>query len=66
MTALQELWKFIVVESHLTEKLKAVKDFYLLGRGELFLTFIDFANNILSGPLSSTTEHGMDTCNVMT
>jgi len=38
--------------------LRTMKEFFLLGRGELFLTFIDKANCMLSVPLSTTTERG--------
>lgn len=45
-------------DSELVTNLKVIKDFYLLGRGELFLTFIDYAQNLLRGPPIGTTEHG--------
>lgn len=35
-----------------------IKDFYLLGRGELFQAFIDTAQHMLKTPPSAVTEHG--------
>jgi len=50
------LWKLMVQEADLFGQLRVIKDFYLLGRGELFLTFIDQAMPLLSGPPNSKTE----------
>ena len=41
------LWKLMVQEADLFGQLRVIKDFYLLGRGELFLTFIDQAMPLL-------------------
>lgn len=35
-----------------------IKDFYLLGRGELFQAFIDVAQQMLKTPPTAVTEHG--------
>lgn len=35
-----------------------IKDFYLLGRGELFQAFIDTAQQMLKTPPTAVTEHG--------
>lgn len=35
-----------------------IKDFYLLGRGELFQAFIDTAQHMLKTPPTAVTEHG--------
>lgn len=35
-----------------------MKDHYLLGRGELFLTFLDISNSFMSLPPSNATQHG--------
>jgi hypothetical protein len=35
-----------------------IKDFYLLGRGELFQAFIDTAQHMLKTPATAGTEHG--------
>ena len=39
-------------------QLKVMKDFFLLGRGELFLAFIDQAQGLLKLPPTGTTQHG--------
>ena len=50
---LQHLWKLVVEESRLVGQLITLKDFFLLGRGELFLAFIDHAQNLLKNPAHS-------------
>ena len=40
-----------------------MKDFFLLGRGELFLTFIDVASSFMSLPPSAHTQRGSCTDN---
>lgn len=35
-----------------------IKDFYLLGRGELYQVFIDLAQHMLKTPPTAVTEHG--------
>ncbi|XP_071167808.1 gamma-tubulin complex component 4-like [Mytilus edulis] len=57
----EHLWMLVVEDSDLVPHLKIIKDFYLLGRGELFLTFIDHAQNLLRGPPIGTTEHDINT-----
>uniref|UniRef100_A0A672F190 Gamma-tubulin complex component n=1 Tax=Salarias fasciatus TaxID=181472 RepID=A0A672F190_SALFA len=42
-TVAEHLWTLMVEESDLLEQLKIIKDFYLLGRGELYQVFIDLA-----------------------
>ena len=53
----KKLWKLCVEEGKLISHLNILKDFLLLGRGELFLVFIDEANSILKTPPSRVTEH---------
>lgn len=48
-----------MLDADLLGNLNVVKDFFLLGRGELFLAFIDQAQALLSVPPSATTPHGM-------
>ena len=48
----------IVEESDLANELSIMKDYFLLGRGELFLAFIDQAQQLLRCPVGATTEHG--------
>ena len=38
--------------------LQTVKDFFLLGRGELYLAFVDLAQAFMTLPPAATTEHG--------
>ena len=45
-------------QADLLGHLRIMKEFFLLGRGELFLAFIDQAQNLLSPIPSGTTEHG--------
>lgn len=54
----QRLRKLVVKDSGLVNQLRIMKDFYLLGRGELFLTFIDKASHLLRNSPIPTTEHG--------
>ncbi|XP_041444202.1 gamma-tubulin complex component 4 isoform X2 [Xenopus laevis] len=58
-TVAEHLWKLMVEESDLLGQLKIIKDFYLLGRGELFQAFIDIAQNMLKTPPTAVTEHDM-------
>lgn len=37
---------------------QVIKDFYLLGRGELYQAFIDLAQHMLKMPPTAVTEHG--------
>lgn len=59
-TAAEHLWQVVVEEVKLLSHLHIIKDFYLLGRGELFFTFIDQANGLLSIPPSSSTEYDVN------
>lgn len=45
-------------DANLAAELRIIKDFFLLGRGELFLAFIDQTQGLLRGPPVNTTEHG--------
>ena len=40
---------------------QVIKDFFLLGRGELFLTFFDLAHSFMKSPPTITTSHGQCT-----
>ncbi|XP_063170601.1 gamma-tubulin complex component 4 isoform X3 [Candoia aspera] len=59
-TVAEHLWKLMVEESDLIGQLKVIKDFYLLGRGELFQAFIDTAQHMLKTPPSAVTEHDVN------
>ncbi|XP_060567272.1 gamma-tubulin complex component 4-like [Ruditapes philippinarum] len=54
------LWKILIEEADLLAHLRIIKDFYLLGRGELYLAFIDQAQHLLRVPVSATTEHDVN------
>ncbi|XP_014867337.1 PREDICTED: gamma-tubulin complex component 4 isoform X1 [Poecilia mexicana] len=59
-TVAEHLWTLMVEEADLLEKLKIVKDFYLLGRGELYQVFIDLAQQMLKAPPTAVTEHDVN------
>lgn len=42
------LWRVAVEEAQLVQQLKLVKDFFLMGRGDLFLEFIRLTAHILN------------------
>ena len=54
----QHLWRLVVEEAGLIKQLYTLKDYFLLGRGELFLAFIDQSQALLSAPPMKHTEHG--------
>ncbi|XP_061621034.1 gamma-tubulin complex component 4 isoform X3 [Phyllopteryx taeniolatus] len=56
----EHLWTLMVEESELLEQLKIIKDFYLLGRGELYQVFIDLAQHMLKTPPTAVTEHDVN------
>ncbi|KAL5004702.1 hypothetical protein ScPMuIL_018158 [Solemya velum] len=56
----EHLWMLVVDDAALIAHLKIIKDFYLLGRGELYLAFIDQAQNLLRSPPTGTTEHDIN------
>uniref|UniRef100_A0AAR2KIH9 Gamma-tubulin complex component n=1 Tax=Pygocentrus nattereri TaxID=42514 RepID=A0AAR2KIH9_PYGNA len=59
-TVAEHLWTLMVEESDLLGQLKIIKDFYLLGRGELYQAFIDLAQHMLKTPPSAVTEHDVN------
>uniref|UniRef100_A0A9J8CK95 Gamma-tubulin complex component n=1 Tax=Cyprinus carpio carpio TaxID=630221 RepID=A0A9J8CK95_CYPCA len=59
-TVAEHLWTLMVEESDLLGQLKIIKDFYLLGRGELYQVFIDLAQHMLKTPPSAVTEHDVN------
>ncbi|KAI1889751.1 hypothetical protein AGOR_G00166160 [Albula goreensis] len=59
-TVAEHLWTLMVEESDLLGQLKIIKDFYLLGRGELFQVFIDHAQHMLKTPPTAVTEHDVN------
>ncbi|KAK9542243.1 hypothetical protein VZT92_000118 [Zoarces viviparus] len=59
-TVAEHLWTLMVEESDLLEQLKIIKDFYLLGRGELYQVFIDLAQHMLKTPPTAVSEHDVN------
>ncbi|KAM3625575.1 uncharacterized protein V6R79_014365 [Siganus canaliculatus] len=59
-TVAEHLWTLMVEESDLLGQLKIIKDFYLLGRGELYQVFIDLAQHMLKTPPTAVTEHDVN------
>ncbi|XP_041369156.1 gamma-tubulin complex component 4-like [Gigantopelta aegis] len=56
----ERLWTLVVKESGLVSHLRMVKDFYLLGRGELCVAFIGQAGHLLETHPTATTEHDIN------
>ena len=54
----QHLWKLAVEEAELFMQIKLMKDFFLLGRGELFLEFICQASPVLQNAPVGTSTRG--------
>lgn len=54
--AAEHLWQVIIKGANVVHHLKIIKEFYLLGRGELFLNFIGEANQLLRMPVTTTAE----------
>ncbi|KAJ7388784.1 Gamma-tubulin complex component 4 [Desmophyllum pertusum] len=53
----EHLWKLVVEDVNLLKQLQILKDFFLLGRGELFSAFIEHARSLLKLPPSDNTSH---------
>ncbi|XP_061164050.1 gamma-tubulin complex component 4-like isoform X1 [Saccostrea echinata] len=56
----EHLYILVVEDANLASELRIIKDFFLLGRGELFLAFIDQTQTLLRGPPVNTTEHDVN------
>ncbi|XP_049877341.1 gamma-tubulin complex component 4 [Pectinophora gossypiella] len=56
----KHLWTVAVEEAHLIHELKLMKDFYLLGRGELFLELLRLTAHILDKPTARTGTRDMN------
>lgn len=54
------LWRVAVEEAQLVQQLKLVKDFFLMGRGDLFLEFIRLTAHILSKPPTNHTSRDVN------
>ncbi|XP_028399021.1 gamma-tubulin complex component 4-like [Dendronephthya gigantea] len=51
----EHLWYLVVEEGELLKHLKLLKDFYLLGRGEIFRSLIDKSKDLLKVPPTENT-----------
>ncbi|XP_074651183.1 gamma-tubulin complex component 4-like [Tubulanus polymorphus] len=62
MCVAERLWHMVLEENHLYTHLQVMKDMYLLGRGELFLAFIDTCNErqLLNHPPNANTQHDVN------
>lgn len=55
----EHLWFLVVEEGQLLKHLKLLKDFYLLGRGEIFRSLIEKSKDLLRAPPNANTSHNM-------
>ncbi|XP_041984391.1 gamma-tubulin complex component 4 [Aricia agestis] len=56
----KHLWSVAVEEAQLMHELRLMKDFYLLGRGELFLELLRLTSHILDKPTTRTSTRDMN------
>lgn len=56
----EHLWLVTVEEAQLMQQLKLIKDFYLMGRGDLFLEFIRLTTHILNKTPTSHTSRDIN------
>ena len=56
--ASRHLHSLVLERADLKGELQMARDFFLLGRGELFQTFIEQADIYLQKPVMATTQHG--------
>lgn len=56
----KHLWMVAVEEAQLIHELKLMKDFYLLGRGELFLELLRLTAHMLDTPTARTSTRDMN------
>jgi len=56
----RRLWSLVVERAHLHKHLRAVKDYFLLARGDLFQAFIDHTRGLLALPPSDTVDHDVN------
>lgn len=53
----QHLWTLVVEKANLTGHLGSLKDFFLLGRGDLYTAFVEQADALLGLPPTANTKH---------
>jgi gamma-tubulin complex component 4 len=56
----RRLWSLVVERARLPKHLRAVKDYFLLARGDLFQAFIDNTRGLLALPPSDTLDHDVN------
>jgi gamma-tubulin complex component 4 len=56
----KRLWRLVVMRARLPQHLRAVKDYFLLSRGDLYQAFIDNTRGIMSLHASDTAEHDIN------
>ncbi|KAG7203271.1 hypothetical protein KM043_010365 [Ampulex compressa] len=56
----EHLWHVAVEEAQLVQQLKLVKDFFLMGRGDLFLEFIRLTAHVLNKPPTNHTSRDVN------
>ena len=56
----EHLWQVTVEEAQLIQQLKLIKDFYLMGRGDLFLEFIRLTTHVLNKTPTSHTSRDIN------
>lgn len=54
------LWHVAVDDAQLLQQLKLIKDFYLIGRGDLFLDLIKLTSHILNKPPTNHTSRDVN------
>lgn len=59
-TVAKELWDLCVVKAKLVSHFMMLKDFYLLGLGELYLVFLEESAIVMRKPPTKTTEHDVN------
>ncbi|EKX47658.1 hypothetical protein GUITHDRAFT_106647 [Guillardia theta CCMP2712] len=56
----KRLWRLVVERARLPLHFKALKDYFLLARGDLYQAFIENTRGLLSLPASDTAEHDVN------
>ena len=54
------LLHLVVVKANLLDHLKAIKDYFLLAKGEFYQTFLEEARQIMLLPPSSSSEYDLN------
>jgi len=56
----RRLWSLVMERARLPRHLRAIKDYFLLARGDLFQAFIDNTRGLLALPPSETLDHDVN------